>query len=184
MKKDGNAVFEIVIPLDQYPHLYEHEPLGDAVAKLLGQCSDDGCHLHYDELFILDSENCLVGHLSIRDILISFFPSLLSQGSSSVYAGKKEQLTDLAILLVGTSDRECQRQVDHRVGDYMTRPHRVVEGRIHPLQALEIMIKDKETTLPVVDRGMLLGAVRMMDLFRYLGPRCTLPTTGEQQPES
>ena len=77
MQNDISLVRQILIPLDQYPHLHEDKPIGDAVALLLQNTSSDGRHLHYDELLVIDSDSRLVGHIFIRDILTSFFPSIL-----------------------------------------------------------------------------------------------------------
>lgn len=165
---------EILIPLEQYPHLQDDEPIGNAVALLLNNCSADGRHLHFDEMLVITGGNRLAGHLSVRDILTGFFPSILSTSTTSVFAGKKEHFTDLSILLEDSFRRECRRQATHTVGTYMTKPHRAIDASMHLLHALEIMIKDEENTLPVTENNVLLGAVRMEDIFRVLGNYCTI----------
>lgn len=167
-------VREIFIPLEQYPHLMEDEPIGNAVALLLQHGSADGRHLHYDELFVTNSDNQLVGHILLHDILTSFFPSILGTPKTSVFAGKKEHFTDLSILLEDSFRRECRRQAAHTVNQFMTKPHRSIDGSMHLLHALEIMIKDGETTLPVTEDTTLVGAVRIQDIFRILGTYCTI----------
>lgn len=167
-------VREIYIPLEQYPHLQEDEPIGNGVALLLQNSSDDNRHLHYDEIFVTDGNSKLMGHISVSDILTSFFPSILATETKSIYSGKKELFTDLSILLEDSFQRECRRQAVLTVKKYMTPPHRSVDGSMHLLHALEIMIKDRVTTLPVTIDGKLAGAVRLQDIFRILGTYCTI----------
>lgn len=174
MNNEISVVREILIPLDQYPHLRDDEPIGNAVAMLLNNVSADGRHLHFDEVLVIDTGNRLAGHISVLDILTSFFPSILSTSTSGVFAGKKEHFTDLSILLEGSFRRECRRQATHTVAQHMTEPHRSIDSAMHPLHALEIMVKDGETTLPVTENDVLLGAVRMADIFRVLGTYCTI----------
>jgi len=174
MNNDISLVREILIPLDQYPHLRETDPIGDAVALLLQNGTEDGRHLFYDEILVIDDGGRLVGHILVRDILTSFFPSILSASTSGIYAGKQEHFTDLSILLEDSFRRECRRQAAHTVKMHMTRPHRSVDGSMHLLHALEIMVKDKETTLPVTENNVLAGAIRMQDIFRILGTYCTI----------
>lgn len=174
MNNDISLVREILIPLDQYPHLGEDEPIGSAVALLLQNGSEDGRHLYYDEILVTNGAGQLVGHILVKDILTSFFPSILSTSTPGVYAGKQQQFTDLSILLEDSFRRECRRQAAHTVKMHMTRPHRSVDGSMTLLHALEIMVKDGETTLPVTEGNILAGAVRMQDIFKILGNYCTI----------
>lgn len=174
MQNDISLVREILIPLDQYPHLHQDEPIGDAVALLLQNGSEDGRHLYYDEILVTGSDGRLVGHILVKDILTSFFPSILSTSTAGIYEGKKEHFTDLSILLEDSFRRECRRQAAHTVKMHMTTPHRSVDGSMTLLHALEIMIKDGETTLPVTENNILAGAVRMQDIFKVLGTYCTI----------
>lgn len=174
MNNEISAVSEILIPLDQYPHLRNDEPIGNAVAMLLANVSADGRHLLFDEVLVIDDDGRLAGQISIQNILTSFFPSILSTTASGVFAGKQEHFTDLSILLEGSFRRECRRQAAHTVAQHMTGAHRSIDGAMHPLHALEIMVKDGVTTLPVTENEVLLGAVRMTDIFRVLGTYCTI----------
>ncbi len=174
MNNDISHVNEILITLDSYPHLLQDEPIGNAVAKLLEHRSADGRHLHYDQVFVVDEAGRLLGRISVIDILTSFFPSILSTSTAGIFAGKKENFTDLSILLEDSFRRECRRQAAHTVGQHMAKTHQSVEGSMHLLHALEIMIKDDVTTLPVTEKNVLTGAVRMEDIFRVLGTYCTI----------
>ncbi|MFV0436338.1 MAG: HPP family protein [Desulfopila sp.] len=174
MQNNITLVREVLIPLAQYPHLMENEPIGNAVALLLQHGSADGRHLYYDELLVTNSTGQLSGHILIQDILTSFFPSILATPKVQVYGGKKDLFTDLSILLEDSFRRECRRQAEMTVNQFMIEPHRSIADTTHLLHALEIMIKDNETTLPVTEDDILVGAVRIQDIFRVLGTYCTI----------
>lgn len=168
------SIRDIIIPLNQYPHIREDEPIGDGVERLLEYGSTDNGSVNYDELFVINEDLILVGRLTIRDILTSFFPSVLSPGNHKIFSGKKPNLTDLSILVEDGFVKECRRQAAHTVGEYMTAPHKPIALSLHPLHALEIMVKDDNNTLPVSVDNVLQGAVRMNDIFRVLASYCSL----------
>ena len=149
-------------------------PIGNGVAMILAHCSADNLHLHYDEILVIDSKDQLVGILDVTRILTSFFPSILGDYPDKGYVGKKQSFTDLSVLLEDHFRVECKRQTTVPVNQYMRKAHRSIDASMHILHALEIMIKDREKTLPVTNKGVLLGAVRLTDIFRVLGAYCTL----------
>ncbi len=168
-------VRNIMIPIDEYPYVREDQSIGDGVAMILEHSSADNLHLHYEELMVIDSDEKLVGMLDTIGILKSFFPSVLATTSAAQgYVGKKQIFTDLSVLLEDHFRLECKRQATEAVRKHMKVPHRSIDGSMHALHVFEIMVKDGEKTLPVTDRGILLGAVRMADVFRVLGGHCTI----------
>ena len=174
MSPDNLMVREVTIMLDCYPHLDESEPIGEGVAQLLQHLSADGLHLHYEELLVTNKNQQLVGHLSVQNILSSFFPSILNPSSVTAYAGKKQRYTDLSILVEDSFQKECRRQAAKVVREYMSKPRSTIDGDMHPLHALEIMVEEDVYSLPVVETEKLIGAVRITDIFRVLGTYCTL----------
>jgi len=174
MNNEIKNVQEIMIPIDQYPCIRGDEPIGNGVALILEHSSADNRHLHFDELLVIDSNDQLVGMLHITGILSSFFPSILREYPHQIYAGKKQSFTDLSVLLEEHFRAECRRQATTMVNKYMRKPHGSIDGSMSLLHALEIMIKDKENTLPVTENNILLGAIRVTDIFRTLGGYCTL----------
>lgn len=174
MHNDIPDVQKIMIPIDRYPCIRGSEPIGNGVALILAHSSADNQHLHYEELLVIDDNDQLVGMLNITTLLSSFFPSILGDSSLSVYVGKKQSFTDLSVLLEEHFRVECKRQAETAVSNYMRKPHRSVDGSMSLLHALEIMIKDQENTLPVTENGILLGAIRVADIFRVLGGYCII----------
>ena len=151
MINEIQTVKEITIALDQYPHIQKDEPISSGVTQLLGHCSSDGRCMYYDEILVIDESQNLVGRLTVRDILISFFPSILAAEPAGLFAGKKVHFNDLALLFEDKFRRECKRQAAHTVGEVMTPAHALIDASMHPLHVLEIMIKDGVNTLPVTE---------------------------------
>lgn len=174
MHNDIPDVQKIMIPIERYPCIRGDESIGNGVALILEHSSADNQHLHYEELLVIDSNDRLVGMLNTASILSSFFPSILGDTSHQVYVGKKQPFTDLSVLLEEHFRVECRRQASTLVSKYMRKPHRSIDGSMSLLHALEIMIKDQVNTLPVTENGLLLGAVRVADIFRVLGGYCTI----------
>lgn len=174
MHNDIPDVQKIMIPIDRYPCIRGEEPIGNGVALILSHSSADNQHLHYEELLVIDNNDRLVGMLNTASILSSFFPSILGDSAQQVYVGKKHSFTDLSVLLEEHFRVECRRQATTAVNQYMRKPHRSIDGSMSLLHALEIMIKDHENTLPVTENGILLGAIRVGDIFRVLGGYCTI----------
>ena len=174
MQNDIPDVQKIMIPIDRYPCIRGDEPIGNGVALILEHSSADNQHLHYEELLVIDGNDQLVGMLNTATILTSFFPSILGNYSHQIYVGKKQPFTDLSVLLEEHFRLECKRQSITAVNKYMRKPHRSIDGSMSLLHALEIMIRDQANTLPVTENGILLGAVRVADIFRVLGGYCTI----------
>lgn len=174
MHSENLNVQKIMIPVGEFPSIREDEPIGSAVALILAHSSSDNLHLHYKELLVIDSHDQLVGMLDATSILKSFFPSILGISSNQVYVGKKQSYTDLSVLLEDHFRVECKRQTTLAVRKFMHKPHRSIDASTHILHALEIIVKDQERTLPVTENGILLGAVRVTDIFRALGSYCTM----------
>jgi len=174
MHNDIPDVQKVMIPIDRYPCIRGGEPIGNGVALILAHSSADNQHLHYEELLVIDDKDQLVGMLSTTAILSSFFPSILGDASLQVYFGKQQSFNDLSVLLEEHFRVECKRQASTAVNNYMRKPHRSIDGSMSLLHALEIMIKDRENTLPVTDNSILLGAIRVADIFRVLGGYCTI----------
>lgn len=166
-------VKNIMVPLPDYPVIKADDPIGDGVALILQNASADNRHLHFEELLVIGSNEQLVGMVDVTDILKSFFPSVFGF-EDQVYIGKKQVFTDLSVLLEGHFRLECKRQANESVHQHMRAPHRSIDGSMHVLHALEIMVKDKEKTLPVTENGNLIGAIRLADIFRSLGGYCTM----------
>ena len=108
-----------------------------------------------------------------RSARLAFILSLTDKVSAPL--GKvKTKFTDLAILMEDSFQAECKRQGALPVRDFMAPPLKSIKGTMHPLHAAEIMMTENETCLPVVEDGILIGLVRLIDIFHTLAGSCSL----------
>ena len=166
-------VKELIVPLDQFPHLASDAAVHEAVGQLFSHINGGG-KLQYDELLVINSASQYVGRLTIRGILTCYFPTLFDGGQKSVFSGKREKFTDLAILLEDSFQTECKRQGSLPVSQFMAPPLKSIKAEMHPLHAAEIMMEENETCLPVVENQAVIGVVRLIDLFKALAGSCSL----------
>ena len=169
----NTTVKDLIIPLEQFPHVQSEAPVHEAVGLLFSHVNGNG-RLQYDELLVISADNQYVGRLTVRGILTCYFPTLFATGDKQIFAGKKEKFSDLAILMEDSFQGECKRQGALPVRDFMAPPLKSIKAGMHPLHAAEIMMTENETCLPVVEDDGLIGLVRLIDLFRTLASSCSL----------
>ena len=169
----NTTVKDLIIPLEQFPHVQSEAPVHEAVGLLFSHVNGTG-RLQYDELLVISADNQYVGRLTVRGILTCYFPTLFATGDKQIFAGKKEKFSDLAILMENSFQGECKRQGALPVRDYMAPPLKSIKAGLHPLHAAEIMMNENETCLPVVEDGILIGLVRLIDIFNTLAGSCSL----------
>ena len=169
----NTTVKDLIIPLEQFPHVQSEAPVHEAVGLLFSHVNGNG-RLQYDELLVISADNQYVGRLTVRSILTCYFPTLFATGDKQIFAGKQAKFTDLAILMENSFQGECKRQGALPVRDYMAPPLKSIKANLHPLHAAEIMMAENETCLPVVEDDGLIGLVRLIDLFRTLASSCSL----------
>ena len=169
----NTTVKDLIIPLEQFPHVQSEAPVHEAVGLLFSHVNGTG-RLQYDELLVISADNQYVGRLTVRGILTCYFPTLFATGDKQIFAGKKEKFSDLAILMEDSFQAECKRQGALPVRDFMAPPLKSIKASLHPLHAAEIMMTENETCLPVVEDGILIGLVRLIDIFHTLAGSCSL----------
>jgi CBS domain-containing protein len=169
----NTTVQDLIIPLEQFPHVQSEAPVHEAVGLLFSHVNGNG-RLQYDELLVISADNQYVGRLTIRGILTCYFPTLFAGDQQPIFAGKQAKFTDLAILMEDSFQAECKRQGALPVRDFMAPPHKAIKADLHPLHAAEIMIEENETCLPVMEDDGLIGLVRLIDIFRTLASSCSL----------
>ena len=169
----NTTVKDLIIPLEQFPHVQSEAPVHEAVGLLFSHVNGNG-RLQYDELLVISADNQYVGRLTVRGILTCYFPTLFTTGDKQIFAGKQAKFTDLAILMEDSFQGECKRQGALPVRDFMAPPLKSIKAGMHPLHAAEIMMTENETCLPVVEDGILIGLVRLIDIFHTLAGSCSL----------
>ena len=127
----NTTVKDLIIPLEQFPHVQSEAPVHEAVGLLFSHVNGTG-RLQYDELLVISADNQYVGRLTVRGILTCYFPTLFATGDKQIFAGKKEKFSDLAILMEDSFQGECKRQGALPVRDYMAPPLKSIKANLHP----------------------------------------------------
>ena len=75
----NTTVKDLIIPLEQFPHVQSEAPVHEAVGLLFSHVNGNG-RLQYDELLVISADNQYVGRLTVRGILTCYFPALFATG--------------------------------------------------------------------------------------------------------
>jgi CBS domain-containing protein len=127
-------------------------PLNEAV-KLFKQASKEEGRKIFG-MMVTDSEDRLVGMISMYDILLVLRPK-----HTHIW-GLMEDI-DIA----GIVDVSCEKTKSVLVGDIMTPEVITISSQSHVLMILDIMIKKHVRRLPVLENGKIVGIVYISDLF-------------------
>ncbi len=173
----GPAIIrELVIPLEKYPHIKETATLDEAIISCKELLPDGSEQVRQKVLLVVNDADQLVGKISIMDIMKGLAPHLLSETKVKQFDGKTADFTDLAFLLEESTFSECGKN-----------RNRTVESLVHPidvvltpdtpvLKALVLLSAHKETIIPVKENGVILGVLRLEEIFLAMcNTYCTLP---------
>ena len=69
-------VKDVVVPINDYPHVGEDQTLQDAIDKMLAYTGPSSGHLQMHELAVFDDSNNLSGTLSFKQVLVALEPNL------------------------------------------------------------------------------------------------------------
>jgi CBS domain-containing protein len=174
MASDNPVVRDLVIPLENFPHLVETQTLHDAVAELISYTCGEYGRVRYAELLVFNDRNQLSGRVTLQDILLSLDPRLKEASKVKEFEGKSSQFPDLTILWEDSFFVECSKWSHIRIKDLMSPIKHTVKGGDPVLKALAIMINSKFTVLPVVDEGRIIGVIRLKEIFTAITAKCKI----------
>jgi CBS domain-containing protein len=159
---ETKKVGELMVPLREYPVVYDSDTLKDAI-KVLRNYRAAG-HEHRSLLVFsktkVDNEEQLVGILTTRDILKAIKTNRLLYDNTELFNMswaffyRKDPLNELTVTKVGQAIRPL---VDACVqaGDTVVR-------------AIELMMTKNVNLLPVFEGRKAVGVIRAIDLLDYI----------------
>lgn len=153
---------DILVPLNQYPHIRDTATLSDAFVLL-----NDGdiCDKRYRHLLVLNDQEQLVGLLGLRDILRGLFPDYLRSGTMGHFEGTAPDFPALTIIWQETCATQCREAAKKPVREFMAAVPEAVKPD-HPItRAAYLMVIRNTDVLPVVDNQQVIGVVRVLDVF-------------------
>ncbi|MCJ7601204.1 MAG: CBS domain-containing protein [Desulfobulbaceae bacterium] len=174
MTKDIPVVRDYTIPLERYPHLNEKKTLRDAAKEIQSFTAGENKQLRYSEALVVNDQNQLVGRMTLTDILHGLAPQLVESTRVQKFEGKTADFANLALLVEDSFFKECSLRWSKPVSSFMSPVENTVSADTHLLQTLLIMLNTKDYNLPVVDNEMIVGVIRMEEIFKAISSHCNL----------
>jgi len=167
MKRAG----DIMIPLDEYPHLPYWFTLRQATAELeKSEVEIDGRKSLPRVVLIFDEKYQLMGMARRRDIMRGLEPEFLMsrpiESRKTLFDVKVDpNLSELSYdkLLQG-----MRRQAERPISDVMRPILATVDFEDHLVKVIYEMVDRGVSVLPVLKEGKVVGVVRSVDAFREI----------------
>jgi CBS-domain-containing membrane protein len=167
MKRAG----DIMIPLDEYPHLPYWFTLRQATAELeKSEVEIDGRKSLPRAVLIFDEKYQLMGMARRRDIMRGLEPEFLMsrpiESRKTLFDVKVDpNLSELSYdkLLQG-----MRRQAERPIGDVMRPIVATVDVEDHLVKIIYEMVDRGLSILPVLKEGKVVGVVRSVDAFHEI----------------
>ncbi len=160
---ETKKVRELMVPLSEYPVVYETDTLKDAIKVLRNYRAAGHEHrslLVFSKTRKVGNEEQLVGILTTRDILNAIKKNRMLYDNTELFTMswaffyRKEPLNELTVTRVGQAIRplvDAYVQVD----DTVTR-------------AIELMMTKNVNILPVFEGKKAVGIIRAIDILDYI----------------
>lgn len=161
---ESKKVRELMVPLSDYPVVYDTDSLQVAIKTLKGYLADGKEHR---SLVVLSrskkvaGEEELVGILTVRDILNAIKRNKMCYDNTELYALSwayfyhRDPVKECTVTDVGKVVRPLVKAFVH-VDDQVTR-------------AIELMMTKNVNVLPVFEGKKAVGVLRALDLLDYIG---------------
>jgi CBS domain-containing protein len=156
---DTKKVKELMIPLEDYPHIPYWFTLRQAMAIVREAAIKFEGSFEPRALLVFDEKYQLMGMLTLRDIIKGLEPRFLHE-TALIKADPS-----LAVLmgdLFGPGMREASQKP---VSEVMSPIRIKVEGDDPIAKAVFLMIKEDVGLMPVIQEGRVAGMIRLSDLF-------------------
>lgn len=172
MSTENQTVRDIMIPLSGFPCMKESGTVQEAIQQLRSFCpigSTGPCG--FSELMVVDDKGGLIGRVTQQGILRVLFSSLLDPIDIKPFEGRTIEYSDLATLLDGVLMKEGANHLNATVTRVIEKDIRTLSASTDLIHAMSIMVIGKETVLPVLESGKLVGVVKLAEVFGALGDR-------------
>ncbi|HHW42874.1 MAG TPA: CBS domain-containing protein [Desulfotomaculum sp.] len=153
-------VKEVMVPVEDYSTIHEEATIKEAVAALRSSFHKKGGAVYgHHSLIVLDDRGQLVGLLTLRSLL-----SAVSVRALVEDVWIKTESWSWYFL------NQLQEQAQIKVKEIM-RPIEVVtvKPEENVLQAAMLLYTYQVNSLPVLDRGKVVGILRTIDVFGFVG---------------
>lgn len=170
---ENHLVKDIYVKIEDYPSLSVDTPIGNAFHVMHTVLEDSH---KYRSILVLDAEKHLKGYLSLRDLIRAVGPSYFHKKRPDVkgnqpfnFEGLSQDLSALSLLWQeGFTVEHLQNEAKKPVSEYMTLIEDQVSLEDPVAKGLYLMLFKDVLILPVVEDGVVVGVIRLVDLFECL----------------
>jgi CBS domain-containing protein len=120
---------------------------------------------------VVDDEGRLIGRVTQQGILRALFSTLLDTEDIKAFEGKNPEYSDLTTLLNGAMLKEGVNHLNASLAKVIEKNVRVLSAASDLIHAMSVMVICRETVLPVVENGRLIGVVKLAEVFGTLGDK-------------
>ena len=168
MNKKTSIIRDLVIPLDRYPNLNEHQTLQEAIQALMSFRAGQEERIQYGKLLVANDQNQLVGILTLVDIMHGLAPRLLEATKVAKFQGKGAEYPNLSILYEDKTFSECGKNQHKAVKELLHPITFSLPADTHILKALVMMSNRNDFNVPVTDNGTVIGILRLEEIFHVM----------------
>ncbi|MCK9377115.1 MAG: CBS domain-containing protein [Syntrophobacterales bacterium] len=159
---DTKRVKDLMIPLEDYPHIPYWFSLRQAMAIVRETCIKFEGQFEPRAVLVFDEKYQLMGILTLRDIIKGLEPRFLHE-TALVKADPS-----LAVLmgdLFGPGLKEASQKA---VSEVMSPIKATIQGNDPIAKAVFVMIKENVGMMPVIQDSKVAGMIRLSDLFKVI----------------
>ncbi len=162
---------DIMVPLDEYPHIPYWFTLRQAIAAMEAvQIEQNGVYSLPRVVLVFDEAYRLLGMARRRDILRGLEPPFLSASKPH----HQKQVYDVEIdpalseFAFETELEKIKKQADKPISEVMRPIASTVDKNHHIMHVISEMVRNNQSILPVLGEGRVIGVVRTVDILHIL----------------
>jgi CBS-domain-containing membrane protein len=160
----ASQVRDILVPLEQFPHLPQTATVREAYDLLHRQHSSGGWRFRH--MLVFNDSGKVVGVLSLVDLLRTLMPDYIRASlSQKAYGGPMAADASLSLLWQESFSAQCRQLAGIPVASHMTPVQHTVRTDDPITLAAYLMIAHHVHMLPALEDGVVAGVVRIVDVF-------------------
>ena len=169
----SGVVRDLMVPLDNFPHVKGNASLREAFAKLHAA---SGSSELFRNILVLDEKDQLIGTLGLKNVLHAMLPEYLRHGSTH-YQGSTQDLTALSVLWQEDCVENCRQTHKILAKDHVSPIALTIDADEPITKAAFLFATTPVNILPVSEGKKLIGVIRLVDVFdeiviEVLSERC------------
>ncbi len=166
----NEKVRDIMIPLEEHPRIPFSCTIGEALVELR-----DFIHKGFRHVLVFDARFRLVSILSLKDILKNMMPDFLRLSMTPKFEGfAVPDSASLALLWQESFFTECRHAYQKPITSMLNPVHITIEADAPVAQALYLMLKEDVNMLPVDEKGIVVGVIRITHILDMVLKSCAL----------